>query len=250
MASLERHEFSGLSLVFRSFFPAMHGSARPGHSSGGVTFELRAGPIAPPQQVAVGPQRRPRAEEHCGRVGEGGCREPRPPIGDFRELYERHFSYVWRCLRLLGVPFPALEDAAQETFHIAAQKLSEFEGRSRVETWLFSIARRVAANTRRTHRRKVAPLAHSGVDLHESEAPNPEQQVEVLRALRLIEGFCRTLDETDRELFVLAIVEGAPAVEAAETLGRPLNTVYSRIRRLRLRLKGHFEAAESGGGNQ
>src|SRR5688572_27982504 len=72
----------------------------------------------------------------------------------FDAVYEAHFDFVWRSLRLLGLPGEVLEDAVQDTFSVVARQLGAFEGRSQLTTWLFQILRRVAANHRRTHRRK------------------------------------------------------------------------------------------------
>ena len=54
-------------------------------------------------------------------------------------LYREHHRFVWRSLRRMGVPTDGLEDALQEVFIVAARRHGEFEGRSSVKTWLFSI---------------------------------------------------------------------------------------------------------------
>src|SRR5688572_24262740 len=61
-----------------------------------------------------------------------------------RALYEEHFQFVWRSLRRLGVREADVPDAVQDVFLVVHRKLPEFEGRSKVTTWLFGIALRVA----------------------------------------------------------------------------------------------------------
>jgi len=59
---------------------------------------------------------------------------------DFETVYQHHFDFVWRSLRRLGVQEGTIDDAAQDVFVIAHQRLSTFRGDSSVKTWLFGIA--------------------------------------------------------------------------------------------------------------
>ena len=56
---------------------------------------------------------------------------------------------VWRALRRLGVPERDLPDAAQDVFVVVHRRLGEFDGGSRVSTWLYAICLRVASDRRR-----------------------------------------------------------------------------------------------------
>jgi RNA polymerase sigma factor (sigma-70 family) len=161
----------------------------------------------------------------------------------FHALYTEHFDFVWRSLRLLGVPFESLDDAAQDVFGVMFRRLAEFEGNAAVRTWLFGIVRRIAANHRRRQQRKQWPLQPL-VGAEESPLPAPDAQLELREAADSIARFCETLDEEQQSLFVLALLEGVPAPELVEPLGVPLNTVYSRIRTLRQALKRFLEQAE------
>ena len=69
-----------------------------------------------------------------------------PMTLDLETVYDEHASFVWRTLRLLGVPPAGLEDAVQEVFLVVHRRLAGFEGRSSIRTWLYAIARRVAGN--------------------------------------------------------------------------------------------------------
>jgi RNA polymerase sigma-70 factor, ECF subfamily len=161
------------------------------------------------------------------------------PLGStlaFEDVYRQHFDFACRSLCLLGVDPDALEDAAQDVFGIASRRLGEFAGKSSVKTWVFAIVQRVAANHRRSQRRKrspLEPLLEATVD----EAPSPEARAEAAQSAALIRAFAESLDEGRRALLVLGLIEGVPMRDLASSLGIPLHTAYSRIRALRSSLE-------------
>src|SRR5688572_4654627 len=108
-----------------------------------------------------------------------------------RELYQQHFEFVWRSLRALGLPPAVLDDAVQEVFLVVHRREKDFEGRSAVRTWLFGIAFRVAANFRRSARRRPAdPLSEELT----TDRPDPEQAAVHAEAARFVEQFLAELD--------------------------------------------------------
>jgi RNA polymerase sigma-70 factor (ECF subfamily) len=180
----------------------------------------------------------PRAKSPDGAAGEVDA-----PNVDFDAVYEHHFDFVWRSLRLLGVPAESVEDAAQDTFSVVSRQLARFEGRSSLKTWLFAILQRVAANHRRSARRKLQrlePLSETVV----GREPTPFAHAEAAEAIDLIHSFCRTLDPERRAVFVLSLLEEVPAPEVAQVLGIPVNTVYSRVRSLRDGLRTALQRRE------
>ena len=165
-----------------------------------------------------------------------------PAALDFEDVYESHFDFVWRSLRLLGIPDEALEDAAQDTFSVVSRQLAQFEGRSALRTWLFAILYRVAANYRRARRRKQSRLLP--FDDAASVEPAPDAHAEALDAARVIERFCAGLAPDRRALFVLAVLEELPAAEVAASLGMAVHKVYSRVHTLREGLRSALAAQE------
>lgn len=166
-----------------------------------------------------------------------------PPLGlrlDFEQIYREHFDFACRSLRLLGVPVDALEDAAQDVFGVASRRLAEFEGSSSVKTWIFAIVQRVAANHRRSHRRKRASLEPLSPESTVGAGPSPESEAAAAQSAALIRAFSDGLDESRRALLVLGLIEGVPMRELASALGIPLQTAYSRIRALRRSLECHL----------
>ncbi|MEY4548529.1 MAG: hypothetical protein RL685_4724 [Pseudomonadota bacterium] len=185
-------------------------------------------------ELSSGAQARSRVEAGDDVVAAGVLR--------FDAVYEEHFDFVWRSLRLLGIPTESLEDAVQDTFSVVARQLGTFEGRSQLNTWLFQILRRVAANYRRTYRRKGSQL--TALEEAPSQEPTPHAHVEAVEVARVVDRFCSGLSPEARELFVLAVLEDAPAREVSAALGVPIAVVYSRVHTLRDGLRRALAARE------
>lgn len=150
---------------------------------------------------------------------------------EFRALYDAHFDFVWGSLRRLGAREPDVLDLAQKVFLIAHQKLGEFEGRSRVSTWLFAICQRVASDYRRSApvRREIAM---EGEDLERVRGADGalHQTLELRQRARIAEAILDKLPEPQRVVFVLFELEGMSGDAIAELLGVAVGTVRSRLR--------------------
>src|SRR5687768_8924864 len=75
------------------------------------------------------------------------------------EVYEGHFRYLWRCLRSLGVPEDAVDDAVHDVFLVVHKKLARFDGNVQLRTWLYAIALRVARRYRARAAKDAKKLA-------------------------------------------------------------------------------------------
>jgi RNA polymerase sigma-70 factor (ECF subfamily) len=148
----------------------------------------------------------------------------------FREVYEAHFPFVWRSLRRLGVPESDAADAAQEVFVVVNRKLPEFEGRSKVTTWLFGICMRVARD-----RRRLAHVRHEVSDDATLAGRTDDRQdalaeVERRQGLSRLEAILDQMPIEQRAVFTLFELDGMTGDQIAELLEIPLGTVYSRLR--------------------
>lgn len=155
----------------------------------------------------------------------------------FDALYRRYFRFTWSVLRRLGVPQAAIEDAAQEVWVIVHRRLDALESPRAARSWLFQIARRVAARHRRGEQRSRRKLDALGWVPTRPELPHAERDT-----LLTAETLLGQLDERKREAFVLSELEGWSAPEIAKAAGTNPNTVYSRIRLAREELRAGWEA--------
>lgn len=177
-----------------------------------------------------------RSEEIASRPSQP---DPEPQILEFREVYDRHFGFVWRCLRALGVGSAHLDDAAQEVFLAVHRGLPGFRGEAALRTWLYGIVHNVAFKQRRTAARKgrAEPLFTEPI----GAGPSPDEQAQDAQAAEFVARFAASLDDKKRDVFVLALVEGLTIPEVAEILGVPLNTAYTRLRSVRAELRAALE---------
>jgi RNA polymerase sigma-70 factor, ECF subfamily len=158
-------------------------------------------------------------------------------------LYDAHSRYIYRCVRALGLDEAAAEDAVQEVFAIACEKLDGFEVRENasIRTWLYAIALRIVRRSHRSRWREgpsaVEDLA-STLDREASTADGPARSAELRRFLDAFRVALDALEPAQREVFVLAALEQCSAPEIASITGAPINTVYSRLRLARAKIRG------------
>ncbi len=151
---------------------------------------------------------------------------PNPP--DVGQLYEAHARQVWRTLLRLGVPSATVEDAVQDVFLTAYQRLDGFEGRSAHATWLVGIAVRVASNLRRSAQGR--PLLSAVEKTLVDPGAGPELRLSRERDLLALNRVLSQLPDEQREVVVLIDLEQLTAPQVAAVLEVKLNTVYSRLR--------------------
>jgi RNA polymerase sigma-70 factor (ECF subfamily) len=153
---------------------------------------------------------------------------------DLAEVFRKDYRFVWRIVVCMGVPPPGVDDAVQEVFMVAHRRRADYDARACVRSWLFGIARNVARNHVRRARKDRARLPEVA-----SSRPRdvPEEHMARVEAVELVERFLAGLDTRQRDVFVLAHIQGMTAPEIAAMLGVKLNTVYSRLRLARRRFE-------------
>ena len=164
---------------------------------------------------------------------------------NFLDVYNEHFAFVWRSARAIGVATSSLDDVVQEVFIVVHKKLASFEGRSRVRTWLTGILINAVRDHRRTLRRKGE---HE--ELHDNVVDpqiGPGQHAENAEVAARILSALDTLNEEQRQVFVLAELEEMSAPEISEALGVNLSTIYSRLRLARVAFERHVQRMKARG---
>jgi RNA polymerase sigma-70 factor, ECF subfamily len=159
---------------------------------------------------------------------------PRPTlvVPSFQELCTVYFEFVWKCARAFGSKSDEIDDIVQDVFLVVQRRHADLKEERLARSWIYSITRRVVSTHRRRRRERDsrdAPDVDSLKSPEQSPLAAAERQLEVRILSTLLEG----LDERKREVFVLSEILEMSGREIAETIGVPMNTVYSRLRAAR-----------------
>jgi RNA polymerase sigma-70 factor (ECF subfamily) len=158
------------------------------------------------------------------------------------EFYMKYREGLYKdCVYLLGHQDPEAEDVMQEAFIIAFKKLSSFEFRSSLETWLTRICVNLSYNR---YRKRAKTVVREQADLekilvHRSlDGERWKAQDEVKEAkLRLIEKGLEKISPECREILILRNADSKSYLEIGEMLKIPPGTVMSRLSRCTKALK-------------
>ena len=142
------------------------------------------------------------------------------------------YSYLIRC----GVAAADRDDLFQSVFLKIHRAAAQYRADLPAHPWIFTIV----ANEVRSYlrRRRIRELVFAGPTAHEpaDPAPDGERAVQARETVAWLEEQIRLLPLPQREVLILASLEGRPLDEVAQALGMPLNTVKTHLRRARLRL--------------
>ena len=165
-------------------------------------------------------------------------------IAAFEELVRRYDRKLLRIAHQVTNSLEDAQDAVQETFLKAYQKLNQFQGTSKFSTWLIRIALNESLMKLRKRRHiQDLPLEYkdpNGENLPLDVAdwsPNPEQ---LYSRVELQEIFRKTFEELPpilRVVFVLRDVEGLSIKETSAILDLQPSAVKARLLRARLQLR-------------
>lgn len=140
----------------------------------------------------------------------------------FGELVRRHGSSIRALLRRMGADPATADDAAQDAFIVAFERIGEFRGEGAFGAWV----RRIAA---RLYVKRVRRRLDAGVL---DEAGDPGGPGEGEAAVRIdLDGALQSLSPVERMCVSMCYGAGLTHVEMAEALGAPVGTVKSHVKR-------------------
>lgn len=151
----------------------------------------------------------------------------------------RHRDALYRFVRsYLGASREEAEDVTQDVLVEVYRSLPRFEGRSRLLTWMFGVARNLCLRHRRTAQRRPA----AGTDGDETLRDLPDTGFDLDSALgrrevqERVQAAIEDLGPEHRGVVLLREIEGLSYEEIAEVLEIPLGTVRSRLHNARAAL--------------
>jgi RNA polymerase sigma-70 factor, ECF subfamily len=179
---------------------------------------------------------------------------------DVALLHELVDQYQFRLVRyliyLLGRR-DSVDDLVQETWLHVLERGSSYNGRSRFEPWLFTIARNLTIDHLR--KRRIFSLDSNDANDHDasnrpeadrehpslvSTAPSPFELAARTEEAHRIAHTLDTLEPIYREALVLRFQEELSLQEMSAVMGVPLTTVSSRIYRGLATLRAQMEGDE------
>jgi RNA polymerase sigma-70 factor, ECF subfamily len=125
------------------------------------------------------------------------------------------------------------EDLLQDVFVKAHSRLDTLANRSRIQAWIYQIARNTIIDHHRT-RKIVDPLPE------DMAQPSMRSREEYQELSRCVLPMMSLLPEEYRQALILSDLEGLPLKEVAERLNLSLPGAKSRVQRGRERLKRIF----------
>ena len=157
----------------------------------------------------------------------------------YRAYHPRLTRFLERVTRRAGL----VEELADDTMLTLWQRAGQFNGGSKVSTWVFGIAYRKAlgALQRLDEPLEDPPEEAAGA----TTEPGPEAQCGRRELLLRLEAALGELSPAQRAVVELTYFHGMGYREIAEIAGCPVDTVKTRMfharRRLRARLAGRLE---------
>lgn len=141
------------------------------------------------------------------------------------------------------------EDIFQETWMRVLKRGDQFNGKSRFDTWLFTIARNLVIDVRRKRTMSsLEAMRETGEDGRSfdvaAEGPSPFDMYQTSENGQRVAEALLTLEPLHREVLVLRFHEELSLEEIAQVTRAPLSTVKSRLYRGLSALKPRISAAE------
>ncbi len=184
----------------------------------------------------------------------------------FVELVERHHGSLVRIAQTYVRDHSIAEEVAQETWLIVLKGLDDFQGRSALQTWIFSILIN-RAKTRGTRERRQIPISalsdadepsvpsdrffppddpQRALQWRQAPQPWPEERLLMRETVELVREALQALPPSQQIVFALRDVEGWAAHEVCEALeltpGNERVLLHRARACLRAQLENYFDA--------
>ena len=150
----------------------------------------------------------------------------------FRTLVERYERPAVAVALCILRDHHLAQDAVQDAFLTAFQKLGWLRNKGAFGAWLLQIVRRRALRLQRSMRTLPLPACNQGGSVRDPVIKDSEQ--------RLLNAVAR-LPKSESQMITLHYFENHSVSEVAAILGRPVGSVTKLISRARLRLRGWLE---------
>ena len=163
-----------------------------------------------------------------------GLRRRDPQVID--RLIEQYQHRLFRYLIYLTASRERAEDFFQETWIRVLERGYQYDGRSRFDAWLFSIARHLVIDWQRQKKLQsldslLEPDSNAPLEPPDVESPSPLCLILTQEEATAVQASLNRVPVIHREVLLLRFQEDMPLSDIAGVLGVPLATVKSRLYR-------------------
>ena len=159
----------------------------------------------------------------------------------FGTLVDRYMRAAYSVALSVTGRHEDAEDAAQEAFMVALQRLDECRSPDRFAGWLMTIVRNRSRNLVRREVLRGTDAVPPGAS---AKGPTPERAAEQIELEERLSRALGGLPEVQREIVLLHDLEGWKHREIAERLGIPSGTVRSHLHFARKALQKDLSLCE------
>ena len=173
--------------------------------------------------------------------------------GAVAELYNAYFDRIYSLVfNQVARDGDAAQDIVQETFLAALKSAGKFRGRSKVYTWLYSIASKKVADFYRRRKRVAKYQAEPPTGYAVEVAQTPDSESLALGTLES-EGARKAVQETlsglpwhYRQVLLLKYVEEMSVLEISQIMRRSPKSIEGLLTRARRELQTKLAAQNEG----
>jgi RNA polymerase sigma-70 factor (ECF subfamily) len=182
-----------------------------------------------------------------------GLKRQDPELLD--QLIETYQHRLMRYLMFLTGKREVAEDLFQEVWIRVLRRGSQYNGKARFDTWIFTIARNLVIDlSRKRTMASLDEMREGGEDERPFEivqaGPSPLQQFQTKEDASEVATVLLTLEPTYREVLTLRFHEEMSLEEIATVTRAPLSTVKSRLYRGLAALKPEILKLRAGGSKE
>lgn len=154
-------------------------------------------------------------------------------------LYVRFKPRLSSFLRRLTTDESLLEEAYNDVMVTVWNKSHQYEARSKVSSWIFSIAYRACLRMVKKQSKRDATVELVGDEYPELAAPDTQAELDASAELM---AAVRNLSPKHRLVVELCYFEGHSLAEIGEIVRAPANTVKTRLHHARKQLRAMLES--------
>lgn len=152
----------------------------------------------------------------------------------FEAFYKRHRPKLRAFIRGMVPSEQAVDEVFDDVMMVVWERIKDFEGRSKLSTWVYGIAYRRALKERKAPREVELPKTHEETPDEGAAADGPLEQITTTKKLQSVLG---KLPDDQGSVVRLAYFEGLSYRDIGQVMDCPEDTVKTRMYHAKRKLK-------------